>query len=153
MEKDILEWEPIGFRGRRPLGELGRADRDLGVPLEEGDGGRVCPPPRGLPASPVGRRFDCSTCLSQTVSTDESSAGCELCLVCTSKRVPEAAVTVRQRPGASAAGSRRLKAGKSKVEAPAIGFGKSPIAALQTAALAASSRGGEDACSCLLEGH
>ena len=148
VEKDILEWEPTGFRGKRPLGELGRAGRDLGVPPEEGDGGRVCPPPQGLPAAVglrgVPQRFDCSTCLSQTVSIDESSAGCELCRVCTSKRVPEAAVTVCQRPGASAAGSRRLKAGKSKVEVPAIGFGESPLAALQRAALAASSRGGED---------
>ena len=55
MEKDILEWEPTGFRGRRPLGELGRADGDLSVPPEEGDHERVCPPPRGLPASPAGR--------------------------------------------------------------------------------------------------
>lgn len=47
MEKGILEWEPTGFRGRRPLGELGRAGRDLSVPPEEGDGGRVCPPREG----------------------------------------------------------------------------------------------------------
>lgn len=132
MENGLLEWEPAGFRGRRPLGELGRAGRDLSVPLEEGDGGRVCPPPRApcLSCGPaavcprsVRQRFHYSTCLSQTVSTDESSAGCELCLVCTSNRVLEAAVTVRQRPGASAAGSRHLKAGKSKVDVPAIGFG------------------------------
>ena len=54
VEKDILEWESTAFRGKRPLGELGRAGQDISVPPEEGDGGRVCPSPRGLPASPVG---------------------------------------------------------------------------------------------------
>ena len=159
VEKDILEWESTGFGVGRPLGELGRAGL---VSPRSGRWWKSAPCPPGLPASSAGRlpsaRGASPSALIVAPACPRQSAlmnraGCESCLVCASNKVPKAPVTVCQRLGASTADSHHLKAGKSKVKVPAVGFGESPLAALQTAALAASSRGGEEVCSCLLEGH
>ena len=112
-------------------------------------------PPPGLPASPAGRLPSAQgaspSALIVAPACPRQSALMNQVLAV--NRALYVRGTECQRLGASTADSHHLKAGKSNVKAPAVGFGESPLAALQTTALAASSRGGEEVCSCLLEGH
>ena len=112
-------------------------------------------PPPGLPASPAGRLPSAQgaspSALIVAPACPRQSALMNQVLAV--NRALYVRGTECQRLGASTADSHHLKAGKSKVKAPAVGFGESPLAALQTTALAASSRGGKEVCSCLLEGH